>query len=422
MVKTFVNQIVKSGGGMADVIRVALVGIGGYGQAYVECFLHDVVQAGAELVGAVDPFARKSAYYEDLKSRRVQGFDDLDGLLAEQPVDLVVLSSPIQWHMPQTCLALEHGVAVLCEKPAAGTIQDVRRMIAAEAKAGRPVGVGYQWSYSETIQHLKRDIMSGVFGRPKRLRTMVCWPRPHAYFQRNKWAGALRDADGRWILDSPVNNATAHYLHNMLYVLGETVGASAVPVSVEGELYRANGIENFDTGMLRCRTADGAELLYYATHAVDVNHGPVAIYEFEDATVCFGGAAEGDSVVATFQDGRRVEYGVPDARACIKLNHAIDRARTGEAMFCPPGAAAAQTLCMNGLQDSVDTVVEFPGEYVSDVAWRDGDRLTVVKGLDGVIATCFEAGKLPSEMGNIPWSRSGRLVDLKAYGDYPRGS
>jgi hypothetical protein len=25
-------------------------------------------------------------------------------------------------------------------------------------------------------------------------------------------------------------------------------------------------------------------------------------------------------------------------------------------------------------------------------------------------------------MGNIPWARGGRLVDLKAYGDYPHGS
>jgi len=34
------------------------------------------------------------------------------------------------------------------------------------------------------------------------------------------------------VLDSPVNNATAHYLHNMFYVLGHATDASAMPACV----------------------------------------------------------------------------------------------------------------------------------------------------------------------------------------------
>ena len=49
---------------------------------------------------------------------------------------------------------------------------------------------------------------------------MVSFPRPLSYFKRNDWAGHLRTPAGEDVLDSPLNNATAHYLHNMLYVLG----------------------------------------------------------------------------------------------------------------------------------------------------------------------------------------------------------
>ena len=38
--------------------------------------------------------------------------------------------------------------------------------------------------------------------------------------RRNDWAGRKRDRTGAWILDSPANNAMAHDLHNMFYVLG----------------------------------------------------------------------------------------------------------------------------------------------------------------------------------------------------------
>jgi hypothetical protein len=65
-----------------------------------------------------------------------------------------------------------------------------------------------------------------------------------AYYQRSFWSGRIKDDNGNWILDSVASNATAHYIHNMFYVLGNEVDKSAVPVEVAAELYRANNIEN----------------------------------------------------------------------------------------------------------------------------------------------------------------------------------
>ncbi len=105
--------------------------------------------------------------------------------------------------------------------------------------------------------------MEGVFGRAVRLKTITLWPRTHSHYARSRWAGRIKDDHGSWVLDSPVNNATAHYLHNMLYLLGKTTNSSARPASVEAELYRANNIENYDTGALRIKTEEGAEIFSF---------------------------------------------------------------------------------------------------------------------------------------------------------------
>ena len=81
---------------------------------------------------------------------------------------------------------------MLCEKPISATIQEARAMMAKEAETGRFVAVGYQWSFSDAIC-LKADVQAGVLGRPKRLKTLIFWPRNEEYYKRS-WAGKQKTA------------------------------------------------------------------------------------------------------------------------------------------------------------------------------------------------------------------------------------
>jgi predicted dehydrogenase len=175
----------------------------------------------------------------------------------------------------------------------------------------RRVAVGYQWSWSNTIQALKADIAAGDFGRPVRLRNLVLWPRDESYYGRNHWAGQLKTTGGDWVLDSPLNNASSHYLHNCLYLLGTPPAGSVSPVDVQSELYRAKAITNYDTAALRAHTADGAEILFYTTHAVSMRNGPVINLEFEQATVRFPEGPD-HHFVAHLRDGTVRDYGSPE--------------------------------------------------------------------------------------------------------------
>ena len=339
-------------------ISIVLVGIGGMGAVYVRELLEKRDDSIFTIAGAVDPMPERCPQLAELQALGVALSPDLVDFYRDRRADLAVVASPHQFHCGQTCLALESGSNVLCEKPAAGTIQEVRRMIAAESISKRRfVAVGYQWSFSRAIQNLKSDIIAGRFGAPRRMKCLSLWPRDNAYYRRNDWAGKKRDAAGGWILDGPAQNAMSHDLHNMFYLLGRDMESSAAPAEVEAELYRAYPIENYDTAAMRARTDDGVEILLYATHVPMKEKGPVVRFEFEKGTVYCTSRTSGIS--AEFRDGTRKDYGLPDAEPMGKLWQAVECAKTGGRPVCGIAAAASQTLCINGMQDSMPEIVDF---------------------------------------------------------------
>jgi len=408
---------------MREPVSIGLVALGGYGEKYISFLLDKTDPEEYRIVGAVDPLKERCQRLEDITSRGIPIYDTMDEFYARHRADLVTISSPIHFHCPQTCAALDHGSSVLCEKPLGATVQEARGMIEARDRAtardGAPrfVAIGYQWSFSEAVQELKGDILAGRFGRPIRLKTMVLWPRDEKYYHRNGWAGRQKDDRGAWILDSPINNATAHYLHNMLYVLGAQVDRSARLASIVGELYRANAIENYDTGAARILTDDGVELLYIASHPVVRQRGPVFEYEFEEATVFCEEKASG--FVARFRNGEGKTYPNPQVIQ-NKLRDAMSAVRGEKQIVCGPEAAGAQTLCVNGLQDSAPEIIEFPRDLVR-VEGEVGVRKTWVDGLFETLVKCYEEWKLPSEAG-APWAAPGREIRLSDYGDFPGGA
>ena len=265
-------------------VSVALVSMGGYAyNFYGTRLIYKHKNHQIDFVGGVSRSPKNvNKAYKDLG---IPVYSSLEDFYSENWAELVIASGPIHKHAPVTCFALENGSNVLCEKPLAGTIQEAKIMLEAEKSSGRFVAVGYQWSFSDTIQELKKDIIHGQLGEPIRLKMILLWPRALSYYNRNDWAGKIKSPEGGWILDSPVQNATAHYLHNMLYILGEKRETSALPTEVEAELYRANRIENYDAAALRCSTEKGVEILYYAAHCVPENKGIILEYEFENAIV-----------------------------------------------------------------------------------------------------------------------------------------
>jgi len=388
---------------MSKSVKIALAGVGGYGENYLKRLLD---ADRYSFVAAADPFMEKARMLPELKARGVPLFKDLESLYKSVKPDLTILSTPIQLHEPQSKFALENGSCVLCEKPAAGSLADAQAMLEAEAKAkGRFLAIGYQWSFSDAVRNLKADVASGALGKPLVLKSLTLWPRPLSYYQRNSWAGAVAGKDGRAVNDSPVNNATAHYLHNCLFILGERPDSSAAPESVQAELYRSNKIENYDAAVLRCRAA-GAEIVFITTHSVGVQLGPLCSYVFENATVSY------DSVnrqfAASFKDGSRRVYGNPEDDFMRKVDDCVRALENGSAPVCHIETAMAQTRCMEAARKSSE-INQIAPEFI-EMAGQGQDPLTCVKGMAETFTLCFESGRLPSELGTAKWAKPGKAV------------
>ncbi|MFH1477706.1 MAG: Gfo/Idh/MocA family oxidoreductase [Verrucomicrobiota bacterium] len=399
-------------------ISLVLVGLSAYGTGYARELIDQGNAHNARLAGIADPYAENNPYWPVLREHKIPRYDTFDEFIAKQQADLVVIASPIHLHCSQTCTALRAGLPVLCEKPVAGTIQEVHQMIAAREKSGKFTAIGYNWSFSKEIQALKHDVMAGLFGRPVRLKTIVLWRRSLTYFKRNNWAGKLRMPGGAWVLDSPVNNATAHYLHNMFYILGSAPDKSTLPAEVVAELYRANDIENYDTAGLRAKTHDDVDIMFITSHAVDQTTPIRCEFVFEQAKVEF---KEGSGLRAIFNNGQVKEYVIPvHDQGFSKLWQCIDAVRNGGKPVCGLEGAMAQTLCMNGAQESMPAITSFPPAMVQRRQNEKGDEYVMATGLAETLQTCYASWKLPSECEN-PWAKAGRRVDLRAYAWYPGG-
>lgn len=395
---------------MEGVNSVALVGLGGYGHIYLNALLGAEPASGIQFVAGIDPWPEACQRLAEVRRLGIPIFKSLEEFYAAGNAELVVLATPLQLHCEQVCLALSKGSHVLCEKPLGSHPDQVAQMIAARDASGRRLAIGYQWSFSPAVQALKSDIASGRFGKARRLRTRVYWPRDEKYYSRSYWAGRQHDTEGKLVLDSPANNACAHHLHNMFYVLGDALDRSAWPTAVEAELYRANPIENYDTIALRCLTERGPEVLFFASHATRFQRDPIFSYEFEKGTVHYGGKI-GDRIIAQRPDGTRIDYGSPaSADSPQKLFDMLESIRANRPVVCGPEAAGAQTACIYAAQLSTPNIVDFPKDVVV-VEGDPGERKIWVKDLDVSLDKCYEQSKLPSEIG-ITWAVPGAKIPV----------
>ncbi len=378
-----------------ETVKVALSGLGGYGSFYLERLLDRAGEFGVALVGAVDPMPEACTRLKDLQAHDIPVFPNVDDLFAHQNVDLMIVSSPIHCHAEQSIKAMEAGADVLCEKPAAGSLADAEAMAEASVRTGRFCAIGYQWSFSDAVTQLKQDILAGVFGTPIRFKTLVLWPRPESYYQRCDWAGKTKTADGRWVLDSPVNNACAHFWHNMLFLAGDRPESAGVIDSVHCELYRAKPVESFDTEAIRCGLKNGLEILLYATHSCQATIGPVSTFEFSKAVLDF---QAGKGFVARLNKGTVHEYGDPDADGGdMKLKVCLNAIRHATPVPCTIHSAIPHVKGVAALDPDCSATTTFPDDRIVYKKMQDGDTLVAVKGLENNLIQCYANNLLPQQ-------------------------
>ncbi len=182
-------------------------------------------------------------------------YGGIDGLLADDEVEIVTIAVRPRMHHPLAIAAIEAGKAVYCEWPLAlGTIEAVE-MATAAAAHGVATAVGLQGRFVPEMVHLRDLVAAGYIGRPlsfevsQQLSRFVV-PEPKA------WLAHENEASGALFV------ASAHVIDGVRFVLGDIESLGGVRATLHVHDQYADSGRPFewtasDTVRYVARTADG---------------------------------------------------------------------------------------------------------------------------------------------------------------------
>jgi predicted dehydrogenase len=384
--------------------RTALVGIGGYGSVHLQHLLDFHRRGELVLVAAVVfPPEPDNGALDQLRAIGCEILGSFEALLPALPrlrADLAVVPTPIHLHARMSIALLQAGVDVLVEKPLAATPADADAITAAVRTTGRRLAVGFQYLHAPEVRALRGQLQAGAIGALRRLVVHAAWPRSHAYYTRNAWAGRLRLGED-WVLDSPVSNAMSHFLMVMLYLAGRAPEELAQPVRLAAELYRGQPIESFDTAVLHFETMEGVRLDFYGTHSSKHVGRPTLKIEgaagtaewVQDSHARLSGAASEWS-----QSAR------PEAQTRERMLRDVLAHRRGEpAVICTAPMAGLHVRCIAELH-RITKILPIPPSALA-CHKVDGQVFSYVPGLDHWLGEAARKGCGLAEVG-APWAAS----------------
>ncbi len=200
-------------------LRVGVIGTGFGALTHIPGFQRS---PGVEVVAVAsgrEQRARRVAAKFGLQA----SYGDYRQMLAEQRLDLVSIVTPPGLHHEIALAAVEHGCAVLCEKPFAMNLAEAREMLAAAERAGVVHAVDHEFRYLPARAKLKELVDQGYLGelwtvRVNALADMLidAAERPWSWWSDKAQGGGILGAFGSHLLDGlswwfgPIVEVNAH--------------------------------------------------------------------------------------------------------------------------------------------------------------------------------------------------------------------
>ncbi len=173
-------------------INVGIVGLGraGWGMHTVELAKRPEKFA---IVAGVDPKAERRKMLAD--KFKAATYRDLDGLLADDNVELVSIATLSPDHPAHAMAALKAGKMVLVEKPMATTLADAKKLVKFAQRYPGKLFVRHNRRFEGAFNHILQIIDSGILGEIHTIKL-----HRNNYQRRNDWQTIL-DAGGGQLLN-----------------------------------------------------------------------------------------------------------------------------------------------------------------------------------------------------------------------------
>jgi predicted dehydrogenase len=194
-------------------VRLGVIGMGNMGTYHCN-YMGSIenLTLAAICDGNPDKLAAAAA-----KFPQAQTFDEYHKLLDSGAVDAVLVVTPHYQHPDIAIAALERGLHVLCEKPAAVTVREARRMnAAAEKHPELKFAMNFQMRANPTLKKLRELILGGDLGELTRMTWIVTsWFRTWSYYASGGWRATWEGEGGGVLI-----NQCPHNLDQLQWLTG----------------------------------------------------------------------------------------------------------------------------------------------------------------------------------------------------------
>ena len=198
---------------MANILQVALIGVGGMAQGHLERLKRmPEVQISAIVDISEASIQRTKGRHGDALAD-AQVFRDHREMLSAIKPDAVVICTPHTLHFPQAIDCLTAGCHVLLEKPMVNKVSEAHALLQKIDETKKIVGLGYQRHAMPHFRYIKEKIASGEFGQVQFVNAL----------QQQGWAKATA---GSWRQNpelsggGQINDSGSHLLDIVLWTTG----------------------------------------------------------------------------------------------------------------------------------------------------------------------------------------------------------
>ena len=193
------------------MLKIAIVGTGIIGKSHLNAI---DMSENVELVALCD--INEERVKELSAEYGVPYFLNYKDIPEKTDAEAVILNLPHGLHCESSIFFLEAGLHVLLEKPMTNTVEECDRMIAAEKKSGKRLGIGHIQRFATPHRMIKDYIRSGELGKLCAINEI----RSIDYFSpdRPRWFLSKKQSGGGIVM-----NYGAHLLDKVLCITDSAV-------------------------------------------------------------------------------------------------------------------------------------------------------------------------------------------------------
>jgi len=291
-------------------VRFGIIGLGNIAPVHAESI---AAAKGADLVAVCARRKKQAAAFAAEHGGEV--FTDYDRLLASDAVDAVALCVPSGMRLEMALDAAKAGKHIMAEKPLEITAKRVDRIVRACDRYGVRLGCIFQNRFATDVQHVRKALDQGRFGKLVLGDAYIKWYRSQAYYDSGAWRGT-------WELDGggALMNQGIHQIDLLQWFMGPVESVRARTGTVAHERIDVEDIATV--------------LLEFENGAHGVIEGSTAIYPGHPARVEVHGT-EGSAIL---EDGKLVFW---EFRKRNPIDKRIEAAMQGESEL---GSGAADPM------------------------------------------------------------------------------